>query len=132
MKIVDLLLISFIVLLFSCKNNSKNVSQEIVEKNKTIKDTTVKIIKSKVNNNIVKDSIKVDSIKKKKIIKKNPKLKVIINGKVYYKKNSADKQKGSKNSYIFYDVIKKLHYDIRTGEYEIIPKGEPSEDKPNY
>jgi len=60
-------------------------------------------------------------------------LKVVINGKVYYKKNSADKQKGSKNSYIFYDVIKKLHYDIRTGEYEIkITRGDFSEDKPNY
>jgi len=73
------------------------------------------------------------TLSKKKTIKKNPKLKVIIDGKVYYKKNIGDYFRGDRRftNILYWDVKQSKMYNIKTGEYYYGPMidGGPVEDK---
>ncbi len=122
MKAKNLLLISLIFI--SCNNNKSNqLSNKIIDKNKTIKDTIIVIKNDTATDKLVKDAIKIDSIKENKPIRKDPKLKVIIDGKVYYKKNVGDHRSDSRYvfKYIYWDIKKKREYNIKTGQYNYGP-----------
>lgn len=114
MKFKNLLLISFffVIVLNGCNNICNDKKEKIV----SVKDTT---LTTSVNeNNQTLDSLeqKKDSILLLDSI--NPKLKVIINGMIYYKKNIGD-YKYDNLMYQFYDVKEHKDYNIKTGEYII-------------
>jgi len=113
-KITVFLVIIF--LLFSCSKKKKNKEKEITNVKRVIikpKDT-VKIV--------LKDTMKPI----KKAIKKSDKLKVIINGKIYYKKNIGDTPHHSRHdeegseTFIYRSVKTNNCYDIRTQKATVL------------
>lgn len=129
--------ISILFFIYACKTESKRENKEIEKQNITTENTiTQKQVELKNKQQIRQDSINKaieDSLIKAQQIqdsitiaekKKKEELKVIIDGKVYYKKHKDDYRLG--NSFIFRDVKSPLEdYDIRTKEILIRPLPPP-------
>lgn len=132
MKYIKSLSIISALLFFNCTNNNEpkhkkeEVNQtEITELHLPIdtiqaisKLDTIELQKDSLNNVINKVEKQQDSIKKNNENKKS--LKVIIDGKVYYKKDINDKPVGGKYKTHFYNQEKDNYYDIVTGKYVFI------------
>lgn len=107
MKLSKFLLIINFFLVLSCgeKNNESNAE--------TLK-TTEKPIPVDTNDRSggeKKDSLRIGNQKDKD----RDHLKVIINGEIFYKKNSSDVR--VENSYFFRTKDNRMEYDIKTGKY---------------
>ncbi len=126
-------IISIVIWMVSCNTNSSNNKIERLNiHNSVLKvDSTIRA-KEKINKT---DSAIITQVNRKKIkIEENKidkRLKVTIDGKVYYKKSIYDSPvnispKGYKLSKYYYEYMyNHHHYDIRTGKflkYDIVIK----------
>ena len=125
--------ISILFFIYSCKSNNKAENKKSEKHNIAIKDSiTNERMKLKNKQLFLQDSIdkaKEDSLIKVQQIqdsialaekKKKEELKVIIDGKVYYKKDKDDFRVSTKG-FIFRTKDLRSDYDIRTGGY--VPSG---------
>lgn len=126
MRLISLLLISiFCFVMLNC--NSKKHKVEIKE-SASVQDTMVETVK---NVPIKQNSLRRKEDSLAKLIVKdtiNPSLKVVIDGKLYYKKNIGDwtwpeneLHSRAHYLYIYRDVQLGKDYDIRTGKYSYGP-----------
>ena len=133
MILKNFLLISSILLISCKKNISENNSTPVsnidtgAEKINSIKEKQ-KVSDTLLSTKNVENKLNTDDIKNKKNNTYN-KLKVVIDGKAYFKKNVNDFSKLPESNYTFsqqylntaklsyYDTKRKKLYDISTGEY---------------
>lgn len=119
MKLKNLLLISFcIVVWVGCDSKYQKKENRIIEKKViTTYDTLIDAGRGEsLKKNITIIEPKESIQRKEKSDTLNPKLKVVVEGKVYFKKNIGD-YKYDNLLYQFYDVKEHKDYDIRTGKY---------------
>ena len=116
--------ISILLFIYACKTENKTENKESKKQNITIEYSIIKeqidlknkqqFIQDSINKAIEDSLIKAQQIQDSITLaekKKKEKLKVIIDGKVYYKRNINDYQLDGK--YIFRTKDKMIDYDIR-------------------
>lgn len=116
MKTVTLLMISALLFgLSSCNTRSKKDTKGT--ENFPVRDTLFKVIDSDPFKQSDSSKMKKDtSLQAKTWDTIDPRLKVVVEGKVYFKKNLGD-YKYDGLLYQFYDEKAHRDYDIRTGKY---------------
>lgn len=137
MKVKSFLLISSFIFL-SCKDSTRNVDLTTVSKIDTVVEGNNYINnKEKLINNSTsnKDNSIENYRKSNKEVNINRKIDkrliVVFEGKIYYKKNFRDEPyrfcpEDKPSKIIFYDVIRKKYYDIRTNQdFIVYEQGRP-------